>query len=65
MRIHTLASLSLTPGRIGGLVYRSRPTTVRILNQPTIPQPTRTRGNYSMTSETQRQIREFLVEQPK
>lgn len=47
VRIHTLASLSLTLGHIGGLVHCSCPTVVRILNQSTTPQPTRTRGSYS------------------
>lgn len=32
VRIHTLASLSLTPGQIGGQVHRSHPTIVCILN---------------------------------
>lgn len=64
VRIHTLATLDLTPQRIGALVHRHRSTVVRVLDQPTTPHVIRTRGSYSMDAATQQQLLEFLVERP-
>ncbi|MCJ1453991.1 hypothetical protein MMC28_004341 [Mycoblastus sanguinarius] len=64
VRMHTFASLGISPRQIGTLTHRHRSTVVRILDEPTTPRLRRRRGHYKIDTPTRRRVVEYVQLRP-